>query len=121
MQTLREVTGEIELEAVTPEQKTASTWLLRALLAGLVIGVAVFLVIWSAYSERRAVLSLPAAERQALYSRTVQNLSSVCATDRASMRSFCEEQAHLAKAFPECDADCYRLAERQLSRVQLPR
>jgi hypothetical protein len=121
MQALRDVTGEIELEAVTSEKSPAAIWLVRIALAVVVIGLAVFFLVWSGDSERRAVRSLPVTERQALYSRTMESLSSVCATDRASLREFCEEQARLAKAFPECDAVCLRLAERQLSRVQSPR
>lgn len=90
------------------------------LLAGGLIGAAA-LFVWSAGSERRALQGLSEPDRQALYQRTLTNLRSVCSPASDAMRGFCEEQAHLAESFPECDQACYKLAMQQLSRVQLPR
>ena len=90
-----------------------------ALIAG--IAGAIFLLVWSEGSERRAIRDMPETERQALYSRTMQNLKSVCSPADDAMRDFCREQARLVMEFRECDQVCLELADRQLSRVQKPR
>ncbi|HEX7508336.1 MAG TPA: hypothetical protein VF550_16290 [Polyangia bacterium] len=64
---------------------------------------------------------MPQPERQALYARTLQNLRSVCSPPSDALHDFCRDQARLALEFSECDRACQQLADRQLSRVQLPR
>jgi hypothetical protein len=88
---------------------------------GLGIAGTIVLLVWSEGAERRAIRAMPQAERQALYTRTLQNLASVCAAPNDALRDFCGEQARLALEFPECDRACQELADRQLSRVQMPR
>ena len=89
----------------------------------LIVGIAgaILLLIHSEGAERRAIRDMPAPERQALLARTVQNLKSICSPPDEAMRDFCREQAQLALEFQECDRACQELADRQLSRVQLPR
>jgi hypothetical protein len=89
----------------------------------LIVGIAgaILLLIHSEGAERRAIRDMPAPERQALLARTVQNLKSICSPAENAMRDFCREQAQLAVEFQECDKACLELADRQLSRVQLPR
>jgi hypothetical protein len=90
-----------------------------ALAAG--IACALLLFIYSEGAERRAIRGLSEPERHALLARTLQNLNSICSPADDAMRDFCREQARLAMEFPECDKACQELADRQLSRVQLPR
>jgi len=121
MQDLRDVTSESEFLAEPPDCKPVLGRMARVLLVVAGIGLLTGLAVWSSGAERRAIRNLPAAERGALYHRTLQNLQTVCAAGKTSMRDFCEEQARLAQAFPECDDACYAIAEKQVSRVQLPR
>jgi hypothetical protein len=116
-----EVTTETEFPAESPPSTSAGNGLSRIVLAVAVLGVIVFMIVWSAGAERRALRNLAPAERQGLYLRTLQNLEQVCAASGPSMRDFCEDQARLLEAFPQCDDSCYRIAEKQLSRVQSPR
>jgi hypothetical protein len=85
------------------------------------ITAAILLLMWSEGSERRAIRDMPPSERQALLSRTLENLKSVCAEPEDAMRGFCGDQARLVLEFPECDDACQSLARRQLSRVPAPR
>ncbi len=69
--------------------------------------------------EGREIRALPAAQREGLYHRTMENLKTICdPAPGRSMREFCREQATLALKFPECDDECHRTARRNLS---LPR
>ena len=85
------------------------------------IALAILLLMWSDGSEGRAIHSMPPSERQALLSRTLETLKSVCAEPDTAMRDFCGSQARLALEFPECGEVCQGLARQQLSRVQPPR
>jgi len=91
--------------------------------SAIIMGIAgaVVLLLWSEGAERRAIRDMPKAERQTLYTRTLQNLKMVCAPPDDAMRDFCAAQARLVTEFPECDRACQELADRQLSRVQMPR
>ena len=82
------------------------------------LGGVLLLWVWSEGSEGRAIRALPPGERQALYTRTVQNLGSVCSLPDDDMRDFCGDQARLALEFPECDHACQELAKRQFARVR---
>ena len=85
------------------------------------IAAAILLLMWSEGSERWAIRDMPRSERQALLSRTLENLKSVCTAPEDAMRGFCGDQARLVVEFPECDDACQNLARRQLSRVPAPR
>ena len=91
--------------------------------SAIIVGIAgaIVLLVWSEGAERRAIRGMHQPERQQLYARTLQNLKSVCAPPDDAMRDFCAAQARLVTEFPECDRACQELADRQLSRVQMPR
>jgi hypothetical protein len=66
-------------------------------------------------AEGRALRRLAPAERAALYHRTLETLTSVCAGEgRRDLRDLCRGQAQLALLFPECDAACQATAREQL-------
>jgi hypothetical protein len=111
---------ESEVTDEHPHLGRLPAWMKWSTLA-LTIAGATLLLFHSEGAERRAIRDMPAPERQALFARTVQNLSSICSPPEDAMRDFCREQAHLALEFQECDKACQELADRQLSRVQLPR
>jgi hypothetical protein len=113
-------TEEREANATELRQRRIPGWPKWAVLVAGLAG-AIFFWVWSDGAEERAIRHLPVSDRQALLARTLQNLRSVCQSPDEGMRSFCAEQARLAIAFPECDVACRALAEKQLSRVQLPR
>lgn len=93
--------------------RRARVWGL-GLLAGLVIILAVVLV-RAGGEEERALRRLPPAERAALYHRTMDTLTSVCAGERRDeLRDLCSDQARLVLLFPECDASCQTTAREQL-------
>ena len=95
----------------------------RALLSAIALGSLLALIAgywwWSSSGEGREIRELPAAQRQALYRRTMENLQTICdPAPGRSMREFCRRQAALALEFSECDDGCRRVARRHLS---LPR
>ena len=67
-------------------------------------------------ADQRALQRLPAHDRAALYRRTMENLTSVCATSegKRSLHDFCRDQAQLALMFPECDRTCVATARELL-------
>lgn len=86
-------------------------WILAPLAAVVVFA----LVLLRATTEDRALTRLPPAERAAVYQRTLDNLRTVCAGERArELRDFCRGQAQLVLLFPECDAACEATAREQL-------
>lgn len=120
MESSREITKEIVLPAEASPRQLLGGRVVRTML-GVACAAVVVTLIAIHGDDQRALRSLPAAERDQLYARTLQNLNTVCATEEAALRDFCEEQARLLKALPECDDACYRLADKQLFRVQSPR
>jgi hypothetical protein len=115
---------EVSSEAEMPNQRShlgrLPAWVKWLALVVAVAGL-VLILVHSGGAERRAIREMPAGERQALFARTVQNLRSVCSAPEDAMRDFCREQAQLVLQFQECDTSCQKLADLQLSRVQLPR
>jgi hypothetical protein len=66
-------------------------------------------------ADQRALQRLPAHERAALYQRTMENLTSVCAMEgKGSLNDFCRDQAQFALMFPECDGTCMATARELL-------
>jgi hypothetical protein len=91
--------------------RARALWVLGAVAGLALLGLALL----HATSEERALGRLPPAERGALYHRTLDNLRSVCAGDRArELRDFCRGQAELVLFFPECDGACQATAREQL-------
>lgn len=88
---------------------------LRALGAVLVMVALFAALMHGAGSETRALRRLPVEERSALYARTMENLATVCRGDgKLFLSDFCQEQARLALAFPECDTACTEVARAAL-------
>jgi len=112
--------SESEIPDEQPHLGHLPAWVKWAALVLAIVG-AILLLVHSEGAEQRAIRDMPAPERQALLARTVQNLKSICSPAEDAMRDFCREQAQLALEFQECDKACQELADRQLSRVQLPR
>ncbi|HEY6001304.1 MAG TPA: hypothetical protein VIV57_00435 [Anaeromyxobacter sp.] len=65
--------------------------------------------------EGRALRRLPPPERAALYHRTLDTLTSLCAGEgRRDLRDLCRGQAQLVLLLPECDAACQATARELL-------
>ena len=60
--------------------------------------------------ERDPLAELPAEERIDLLERTRANLELCRRHDDPGLRGFCDAQAAIGRALPECDADCRALA-----------
>lgn len=89
---------------------------MRSTLLALGVLGAIAFWIWSAGAERRALRSLPPAERQAVYGRTLENFRAVCASGDLALDEYCRGQAQILLAFPECDVSCRTLATHTLGR-----
>jgi hypothetical protein len=83
---------------------------------GLVLGAGILVggMVHATAADARALRELPAGARAELYARTLQNLESVCAPGNGALPEFCDGQARLALAFPECDGACVELARTSL-------
>lgn len=91
----------------------ASRWRVGLLvLLGFALLMAV--IAWRTSLPANAIAELPAAERRALYDRTLESLATVCRSQPANLEDFCRTQAELALRFPECDATCRTLANPHL-------
>jgi hypothetical protein len=93
-----------------PKAGNSSWWALLVVGAGLAL-VAVVAV--SRAQLVRSVRSLPAADRTALYHRTVTDVESTCTAPEAregALRDHCLRQAEFLTLFPDCDARCQQLA-----------
>lgn len=79
------------------------------------------LLAWWHSRDLRAIRALPAPERQAAYRSALQDLTVLCRPGHAPVfDSHCVRQAELVILFPECDAACRTLAQRQLSQAGAP-
>ncbi|MCU1281485.1 MAG: hypothetical protein JWM53_5031 [bacterium] len=68
--------------------------------------------LWQGAAQRRAVLRLPAEQRQRAVSSTLHVLDTLCAGDiDTALGSYCEDQAQFVLQFPECDRGCRERAE----------
>jgi hypothetical protein len=88
---------------------------LRWTLLALAAAAAIALWIWRQGAEGREIRGLPAAERQVVYDRTMQNLRAVCTDEKRSLHAYCKREAEFVLNFPECDPSCRELADRILS------
>lgn len=56
---------------------------------------------------------IPAAERRALYERTLDTLSNSClGPNRTALSDYCHGQADFIRRLPECTGECRELADR---------
>lgn len=91
-----------------------SNWLRRirsALLAIVIAAIGIGYWVWKEGAQERAISALPGVERTRLFERTLEDLR-LCRAEgrRDGLREYCERQAMLALAFPECGAVCRSLA-----------
>lgn len=94
----------------TPEPRKRS-W--RALLLVVPCLVLVAVVAISRAELVRSVRNLPAADRAALYHRTLTDVDNSCTAPEArdgALRDHCLRQAEFLTLFPDCDARCQQLA-----------
>src|SRR5262245_23005813 len=77
----------------------------------------VTMIAWREHRLKKEILALPAAERYALFSHTMDELRSVCSV-LPGLREHCRQQAELVLRFPECDDDCGALADRFLDHAR---
>lgn len=76
-------------------------------IAVLVAVLAFWFWIWRAGRERRAIVELPAAERQAAFQKARDTFHALCLpTVRAGFEERCATQARFLRLFPECDQPC---------------
>lgn len=76
---------------------------------GIAVGSAYW--VWSDGALARTIAALPTSERARLYTRTLENLRLCHArAQEDALRDFCDEQATLALAFPQCEDECSELA-----------
>jgi len=62
----------------------------------------------------RELRAMSVIERQALYARTLETLSSSCEHPSArTLIEYCRDQSNFIKRFPECDRTCQTLAARR--------
>ena len=97
----------IRSTAASPKR---SWWALVLVVPGLLLvaGVAI-----SRAQLMKSVRNLPAADRAALYHRTLTDVDTTCAVPEArdgALRDHCLRQAEFLTLFPDCDARCQRLA-----------
>ncbi len=85
---------------------SATRWVTRAALVAVAV-LLVFFLFWHGTQQRRAVLELPAAERRAIYDKTLAAFRELCTQDgRGAFESRCGDDAALLSQFPECDESC---------------
>ena len=78
-------------------------------LALVLIALSLLLQHWEK-KKQRAVQDLPAAQRQSLYLRTLQNFQTVCTPfPKAELKEHCQQDAEFLMLFPECDGACKSL------------
>jgi hypothetical protein len=102
--------------------KVRSPWGVAALFGvGLlfVAGVATFSTVGAGFGNGAG--DLPAADRAALYRRSLEDVESACALPAAregALREHCLGQARFLLTFSECDARCQRAAVSVLPRTR---
>jgi hypothetical protein len=92
----------------------ATVWIVVAA----AIVAALGLWIWQGSAQRRALESLGAGERRALFLRTEDTLRTACVDPPAALAGYCEQQASFLREFPECDQPCRALVHERLARAQ---
>jgi hypothetical protein len=71
--------------------------------------------LWRSQGEHQAVGSLPAAQRAAVFSEALERYRVLCRAEESSaLKSECAQQAHYLRLFPECDAACRALTDKDV-------
>ena len=94
----------------TPEPSKRSWWRLVLVVSGLLLVAVVGI---SRARLVKSVRDLPAADRSALYRRTLADVETACSAPEAhdgALRDHCVRQAEFLTLFPDCDTRCQRLA-----------
>jgi hypothetical protein len=94
----------------TPEPSKRSWWAPLLIIPGLLL---VAVVAISRVQLVKSVRDLPAADRAALYHRTLTDVDTACSAPEAhdgALRDHCVRQAEFLTLFPDCDARCQQLA-----------
>ena len=94
----------------TPEARKRNWWALLLVVPALVL---VAVVAISRAELVKSVRNLPAADRAALYHRTLTDVETTCTALEAhegALRDHCLRQAEFLTLFPDCDARCEQLA-----------
>jgi hypothetical protein len=85
-----------------------------AFLLLLVLAVGLSLL-WGARSEQQVVSGLPAPQRALAYQEALQRYGVLCREGAAPvLRTECAQQAHFLRLFPECDAACEALTDKDV-------
>ena len=95
---------------VTPEPRKRSWRALLLVGSGLVLAAVIAI---SRAELVKSVRDLPAADRAALFHRTLMDVDTTCAVPAArdgALRDHCVRQAEFLTLFPDCDARCQQLA-----------
>jgi hypothetical protein len=93
----------------------ATEWLLPAVAMAAIAAVMIAIVVDLA-KERRALREMPAEQRSALLSRTVDGLRHFCGERRlAGLKDHCRDLASFAAEFEECRGECETLVRRELT------
>jgi hypothetical protein len=96
--------------ASVPAPKVRSGLRALGFIAGGLLFVAIIAL--SHQHELGTIREMPAAQRVALYQRTLDEARTTCASPDAregALRDHCIGQAEFLLLFPECDAGCQRL------------
>jgi hypothetical protein len=101
-----------EPHAAAAQRERKARWILSGSILG---GLALFGagVTLSRREESAGIRLLPATERQTLYARTLDELSTICrgvAATGGELHDHCVAQARFVLELPECDDACQRAA-----------
>jgi len=101
----------VEEPIQSPARPSRSSWWAPVLVVAGLLLVAVVAV--SRAQLVRSVRDLPAADRAALYHRTLTDVETACSAPEArdgALRDHCLRQAEFLTLFPDCDTRCQQLA-----------
>jgi hypothetical protein len=85
-------------------------WLLGLVLALAAAAAGVGWLVWDTTRPGRSLRALPAAERQAVYQHTMDDLRTLCGPDHpAALQDHCAALAATVAPLDECDAECEAL------------
>jgi hypothetical protein len=90
-------------------------WVVRVL-AGAIVAVLAALLLPRADPLHAGLVALARDDRAHLFERTLENVRFCGARKTNALARFCDQEASLAMAFPECDEQCRQLAQPSMGR-----